>query len=284
MTSAVFLPPGLLDQSFPRDEQELHEGAECLGGLCRALDESKVVLIVSPESAALVSQLEWGQRSAEAMTTLTTIYKLLSLLHGGRANNCIRIDLSGVDGFVLHPVPTGPAGVLVDAWSAEAGRLLFVHDAVAASGEYFIGLACARNFCATCMSAYPDTTVGRRFPIVGLGDVDQQLGDAYEWVTLPNAHNASVGVAEIRANFRAIGAVRRDNQDGDSHWKLHFPDGRTWTCDENWGDRIGRNILDELKGYTGMPLLAIISALVSGETPERVFRLRHLMMDNPARG
>ena len=85
----------------------------------------------------------------------------------------------------------------------------------------------------------------------------------------PHCHQIVIGVDDVRRNFRRIGGIALDLPDKDSHYKVHFSDGSSWTFDHNWGRKIGDNVLNQLKSKSGMPLDVIKYCLKEGKIPSQ---------------
>jgi len=81
-----------------------------------------------------------------------------------------------------------------------------------------------------------------------------------------------VWVADVRRNYRAIGAVALDSPRGGSHYKLRFEGRRPWPLDPN-DDPVPPRYLDKLAVIASLPLPVLVSALLTGDLPDSEFRL-----------
>ncbi len=109
-------------------------------------------------------------------------------------------------------------------------------------------------------------------PLVGPATLDD-LTDAYDWVVPDGIRRRKVGVQDAYRNCAAIGAIRVEAPDKDSHYKVWFRHAeRPWTFSAN-DDPVPQQYLRELRPLTGYSLDVIIFALLNGRLPERRARL-----------
>lgn len=264
--------PILLDQSFPRDEEQLRRVAEALGELQLLLEDGVVQLVLTSALQEFVSIFNFEG----PYPLLLEIYRLLDQWFLQPHEDLIRADVSSVGESLPHPVPSGCSDEgLITYWSDEVGKLLVLHDHCAAPGTFFIGIACSNAFAGHPLGTYDGPADVRAFPLVGPTEV-MALHDAYTWHVRPDYAAQSVSFRDVQRNYSAIGAISFDPPSGGgSHYKVKFRGGRgrTWVVDKNYKE-VPEQYLRELIEITGYPVLAIKAALIAGKLPHRVIRLR----------
>lgn len=278
MPPFLCLPPSLLDHSFPCSEDALRLHAACLGDVSECVLESQeAVLVRTAELQEAVERICWSDRPQTAIPILREIYRHLLQLMTAQGDSFITLELPVDPNCPPHPIPGNPplTGALVDTWASALGRLLQQHDSSQRGTDYCLGIACGMSFDGHSTTTYLSHP-RRAFPVVGRIDIATALIDGYGWDEPSQPCNFHLSFRDIQSNFAAIGGVSFDAPKGDSHYKLVFPNGDTWTCDRNWGSDIGDNVIDELKRYTGMPLSVIKTALRTGRAPRRVSRFEEL--------
>src|SRR5690349_13010110 len=120
MAPLLCLPPNLLDQSFPRDEEELRSVAEALGRIVAELQAERVHLLVSDVLAEFVGSFDWNPPRPYAL--LNDIYRLACQLILQPHPAVERLDLTSVEEFRPHPLPVGTSNLgLVEFWADEVG-------------------------------------------------------------------------------------------------------------------------------------------------------------------
>lgn len=273
MPPLICCSPAILDQSFPKNEEELTTVAAALGEIQGYIQGDEVHLIITDGLRDLISEFDWNLRSRYPL--LIDIYGLLDQWMLQRHEGLVEIDVSEVCEHCPHPVPQGCTFVgLVEIWSDEVGKILFLHDRCCPEGEFVIGIACASAFAGRAKGAYVNPDGNRCFPLIGPDDLNQ-IADAYEWDIPPNIHQKSVSFDDVMKNYNAIGASRVERPTSGSHFRVRFDRGRSWPLDRNF-DRLPNHHLNQLTTITGYPLAVIKTALINGKLPKKVPRFAKL--------
>jgi hypothetical protein len=272
MTALLCPSPALLDQSFPRDVDELRLIGVALGEITGCVQDARAELLITDALREFVEFFEWENREDYAL--LNEIYRLLGLLLLQPEGRVVNVMLDSTIVAPLHPVPVGTqAGPLVDYWQIEMGKLKWVHDQCCDNAD-FAAIACERAFaggeCADL--ANPDDLPA--FRLVGSEDLDG-MGDAYEWITPKGVRGWIVSVADAARNVTLLGASAVEPPSSGSHYKVRFRDKRPWMLDRN-EDPQREEFLKQLVPITGYPLEVVIYTLIQGEFPPRVLRLRRV--------
>lgn len=263
--------PILLDQSFPRDRDELLTVADALGELAELMQNGQIELILTQTLAAFVESTDWTP--PRPYDLLRDIYNLLCQLFLRADDHLLVLDLSHLIGHRPHPLPVSCKNEgLVELWSDELGRILLIHDASIIKNEYFIGIACSSGFSGGETGKYNTEGEQRAFPLVGPNSLDC-LHDAYKWDVPAGTHRIKVSFAEAKKNCYVIGATRVEKPSGGSHYKVRFTGKRSWALDKNHST-LPDDYLKELCPLTGYPLDVIKVALVSGVLPKKSLRLQ----------
>lgn len=261
----------MLDHSFPHGVDELQAVAISLGELEQLLKAGEIAILLTDALAAFISddKIEWGQ----LYPLFLDVHRLISTLFLQPHSSVIQIPitLDEVAQYRVHPVPARSHGALIDQWADEVGRVLVIHDQCNQEDEYFIGIACPYGFSGEEPDTYDIIINDRAFPIVG-SESFQYLADAFEWVVPQDIHQRLVSLDHVRRNYRLLGAVQMDDPQGDSHYKIHFPNRRPWTLSRNV-DPIPDRFLNELKEMTPYPIRVIKTILVEGRVPSRTCKL-----------
>ena len=274
MTPLLCLSPVMLEQSFPRDDDQLSTAALALGNILGAVANGDARLILTATLRQFVEEeIDWS--SPKTQGVLREIYRTFNQLFLTTPQELLQLDLSEVSGHEPHPSPLGtdPTEGLIVFWRDEVGRLLVLHDKCASNNRFFIGIACEKAFSGGEPNSYLNPSGARAFPLVGPSQLIN-LEDGYEWILPANAHQIIIAFDDVKRNYRAIGGVRFEPpSSGGSHYKVHFNGCRSWPCDYNWGRHIDDKMLDELKTHCSLPLNVIKYALRHGTLPERRIRL-----------
>jgi hypothetical protein len=272
MPPLICASPTVLDQSFPRDEDQLRAVAITLGEIQQQLKNNQVHLVLTEGLRELVQEFDWRNRDNPPL--LLEIYHLLDEWFLKNHERLVRADLSGVNRYQPHPIPAGCSTLgLVEIWSDEVGKLLALHDMCCQGNSYFIGIACEQAYSGSRLQRYCGHSNPRCFPLVGPREILQLLVDAYTWQVEPNAQRKKVSINNALKNYKAIGAIRIEPPSGGSHYTMKFKKGRSWAVDSNVNP-IPDRFLSELVTITGYPLPVIRTALITGDLPRRVLRLR----------
>jgi len=273
MPPLICCSPAILDQSFPRNEEELTIVAVALGEIQGCIQGDEVYLIITHDLRELILAFDWNVRSRYPL--LLDIYRLLDQWMLQRHEHLVEINVSEVCEHCPHPVPQGCTLVgLVEIWSDEVGKILFLHDRCCPRREFFIGVACASAFAGKEKGAYDNPDGNRCFPLIGPDDLNQ-IADAYEWDIPPNIHQKNVSFDDVMKNYNAIGASCVESPSSGSHFLVKFDRGRSWPLDRNF-DPLPVDHLRQLIAITGYPLAVIKTALINGKLPEKVLRFAKL--------
>lgn len=279
MPCLLCLSPVLLDQSFPRDEEELRTVASALGELEKFISGDAVQLITTQTLFDFIDAFDWASTNPNL---LTEIYRFLSQLLLRQDDRIVDMDKyislansSTTQTYYPHPLPgrcENQEGLL-DLWSDELGRILCVHDQCV-SNDFFIGVACANGFSGEFIDEYINPKEYRVFPLISPDNINILL-NAYEWDIPNDIHQRSVSVENVKKNCKVIGGVL-EKPDRDSHYKVKFQGQRSWTFSIN-DDPVPEPYLRELVDLTPYSKNVIKVALISGNLPAKVLRLERLL-------
>lgn len=262
--------PAILDQSFPRNEEELLLISEALGEIQHYVETNKAHLVLTLGLRELVEDFDWSPPRPYIL--LNEIFRLLNQWFLQPNSSLIQVDVSLVENYCQHPVVIGtPNEGLVELWSEEIGKLLVLHDKNCTKNEYYIGVASETAFAGEQVQKYVEHAHSRVFPLIGPNTLEE-LVDAYDWVIPPNIHKKSVPFRSALKNCGALGAFRVDRPSSGSHYKAHFKGRRPWILDPN-DDPVPNRYLRELIDITNLPLPVIKVALIEGRLPPRNLKL-----------
>lgn len=261
----------ILDQSFPRDGEELRLVSIALGELERVVHNNEAHLILTDTLREIVKKFDW-QRT-EWDPKLIDIYNLLSRWFLQPHERLVEIDVCTEDDYRPHPIPhRREDGDLSEIWADEIGRLLARHDACCSFNAFFLGIACAFAFAGGELGNYNNPDNQRVFPLVGPNDICHDLIDAYTWDVPHDINNKSVCFKDALKNCRAIGATEVKFPTGGSHYSVKFEGApRPWQLDPNV-DPVPNRFLRQLVDISGYPIGVIKYGLLYGELPKRVIR------------
>ncbi len=269
MPPLICASPIILDQSFPRNKNELNIIAISLGELQDYIEKDKIHLILTAGLRDLIDEFDWNP--SRPYPLLNEIYRLITHWFLQPNNRLVEINVEHVKKHEPHPVPIGTENEgLVDFWADELGKILTLHDEYSTRNEFFIGVACEPAFANNDTCQYDIQNDSRVFPLVGPDTLDQ-LNDAYKWDIPPNIRQKSVSFNDALKNVSILGATAIDSPSGGSHYKVKFEGERPWTLDPNV-DPVPDRFLRELTCITHYPLLVIKTALINGCIPEKRLR------------
>jgi hypothetical protein len=267
MPVVVFPSPVIIDQHFPRTEEQLKRAAHTIGELTRLARNETLVLAITDTLVEVAKEFDWSAGRGEIRSE---IYHLLNLLlfqpHRGVGIVAFTASLR----HQAHPIPeycndTG----MVEFWADELGKLVAMHRDCPGEGTKCAGVACILAFCGLPLGSYRPSDAPR-FPLVGPSELCV-LSDAFEWTTSEDDHTIRVTHQDICENYRLIGAVTKDT-DAQGHDMLRFRSGAKWSFSEKWGNFVRDSHLKELEPYVHLPLRVIKRALGRGLKPTRVLR------------
>ena len=276
MAPLLCLGPALLDQSFPRDDDELSLVVDALGELQEHLDKRIIGLVMTGYLWEIADPENFDYSRIDECWQLRDILRLVQQWALQPHEGIEAIDVSGVqqNEYKAHPVPKGCEGKgLAEFWQDEVGRILFVHDTVCRGSEYFIGVACESAFAGGEGGKYDDPGRCRCFPLIGPDDIGN-LSSAYEWEVPHDVVRKKVTVADFQRNCGHIGAIRISPPSRGSHFTVEFRGGRSWPLDSNCNP-IPQNHLSTLSQTTGYPVGVLKDCLINGRDPRKVCRLRN---------
>lgn len=273
MPSLLCPSPVILDQSFPRNDEELNLVAMALGELQLSFEEDKVDLILTETLKELVADFEgfdWTPPSRDKIQG--EIYRLLQQLFLREHKRLIQlenyINLSSIREYAPHPVPkTCQKQGLVEMWADELGIMLILHDKCRNKDENFIGVACEQAFAGEPLGEYENNENSRVLPLVGPDNLEI-LADAYDWDTPKDIHQKTVSLQNAQKNIHVIGGTIA-RCEGD-HFNVVFEGGRTWPL--TLRDPVPPPFLDELVPITHYPLRVIKTALITGKMPRKILK------------
>src|SRR5579859_81190 len=124
MPPALCLPPVILDQSFPRDIEELNRAAFALGSLQELAENNGCFLILTSCLMTYQDCFEWEGQVKAAYPLLVDLQRIVVqwLLQPTNRIRCVSTE--EISAFIPHPVPSGSGvGPLVDIWRDETGKL-----------------------------------------------------------------------------------------------------------------------------------------------------------------
>ena len=261
--------PTLLDQSFPRDSDELRMVAITLGEIQRQIEQNEICLILTDGLAAIVESFEWNDFQNP---TIREIYNLLNRWFLQKHEGLFTIDLSFISHSLKHPLPPSCCCEgLVDLWSEEVGKLLTFHDEHHKGNNFIIGIAYERAYVYGNTHSYINPDNYRCFPLVGPGNI-HILEDMYDWDVGVDVMRQKITFSDVSKHYKAINARKLERPSTGSHYKLKFKEGRTWPLQANI-TCIPDCFLNELVPIAGLPLKAIKFALKKGKLPNKILRL-----------
>ncbi len=266
MPPLICASPTILDQSFPRNNQELDLIVSTLGTIQSLIENDEIHLILTKVLQDLLEAFNWEQRVGQ-YPILRDIYRLLCQWFLQPHARLIQIDdqsISNINHYVSHPLPEGSQKCgLVEFWSDEVGKLLAIHDLCCPNNKFFIGIACESAFSGSDINKYDNPNNQRTFPLVGPENFNSLLIDAYEWDLPQDVHQKQVSLSDVKRNIFCIGG-QEDRSKGD-HFIYVFEQARSWPL--TLRDPVPNDHLRQLVPITGFPLPVIKYALMNGELP-----------------
>jgi hypothetical protein len=267
LPALIFPSPVIVDQAFPRTDDQLRYTALTLGALSAEASRNSLILGVPEIFIEVAKDFNWCDSRGSIRSE---IYNLLNLLIFQPHRNVGRVTCRAVGAYQAHPIPTY-CNVLgnVEFWAEEMGRLVARHQHCTDAGKRCAGVACILAFSGHKLGRYRSSKASR-FSLVGPAEL-AQLSDAFEWQTAKNDHTIKVSYSDVCRNFRLIGAVSND-MNAQGHSVLRFSAGASWSFSQKWGNDIGDNALKELIPFTNLPLRIIKRALGRSLKPRMVLR------------
>lgn len=285
MPSIICPSPQILDQSFPRDADELNIIASALGKLVELSLEKRLKVLQTEQFESLIdAEFIWAEKKnldAEQTSLLYDITRQFAQLYLNSAENIEYIDIN-VTEYISHPLPEKCHGEMVNLLADELGRILIIHDQCIAKDEYFIGIACPYGFSGDEVDTYQSPTTARYFPLVGEKTFETMLSDAYEWYipSKTDIENRNVARDDLERNYAIIGISDIDSVRGRGSHQLLVIEGKrsiSWPQPQRKGEKdVQKYILDELSEALNYPINVIKYALREGKLPERRCKLDRL--------
>ena len=265
--------PAIADQSFPRDDHELRTVAIALGEIQQLLSENRIHVVLTEVLGQVIEAFDWNRRQNYRL--LMDIFRLLEQWFLQPHEGLVKIDVSEVQEYDSHPLPTGISDEGLSLfWADELGRILALHDASVGHQSFCIGVACELAFCGMAPNLYNNPNGLRCFPMVGPNQI-ANLEDAYEWGNIPaGVNDQNVTFNDVIRNCQILGASAIEPPQGGSHYKVCFPGNRSWTLDRNI-EPIPNDFLRQLIPITDLPLPIIKTVLIHGFLPPKnVLRIK----------
>jgi hypothetical protein len=276
----VLLSPILLDQQYPRSEDELRVGSQCLGNIIESVRLGELQIVVTPLIVFMLEQLdtEYWLEDPHRSYQREIAWQLASLILMPNATiNVLRLKSMG-----LHPIPKSTYSDRIAMWAEEAQALLNLHDSLSKDG-YFIGVLCPFRFQGEPGPEYEAPLPERYFPQVG-SDAQQILRQCHSYRVPRQVKDQHVTYRDLQANYRAIDGVKIVAANGD-HMKVIFRGGRSWVFDSQGkagGAIIRDSWIKEIEEILHCPWQAIKASLLDGST---LASRRYCLLDqNAAQG
>lgn len=271
MAPLLCLSPTVLDQSFPRDDEELWRVAQTLGRIQECVEQATIGLVMTDSLRSMADAERFSYDRFGRSPLVREVYQLLT---GWVLQDHVGIetlDVSAVQEgeYESHPAPRGCGGEgQVSIWQDEVGRMLFIHDGVWDGHGFFIGVACDRAFAGGSVGEYDNPGCKRCFPLTGPNSI-VTLADAYVWQVPHDVIGKRVSVRDFEKNCGHVGAISISPPSSGSHWKVRFENGESWSLDKNF-DPIPRDHLRTLSQKTGYPARVLKDCLINGRLPRKV--------------
>ena len=270
MPSLLCPSPTILDQSFPRDDEQLSSIAVALGEIQKCLEDNKAELILTDTLKIFIEDFDWDRTGPFPL--LSIIHNLLNQWYLQPTERIIVISTDDIQNFTPHPIPEGTIeNGYVGLWADEVGKILIKHDRCCTNEQFFLGVACDRAFAGLDRGRYHNPSNSRVFPLVGPDDLEN-LEDAYEWQVPVNIRVARIPFNAVLRNCAVLGATRVEPPDRDSHYHIYFGRYR-WQISCN-DDPTPDDYLRELVANIGLPLHVIKFALLERELPPKVLKIQ----------
>jgi len=273
--------PQILDQAFPRTEDELQIIAIALGEMQNALSDQRAGIILTQEFEAIMDMIDWQN---QPYPLIIEVQRLFSQLFLQTHPLVIYLDVPTLpqSDYHQHPLPSKCTGLVIANLSDELGKILVMHDQCIEKDEYFIGIACPYGFSGGDLDTYQSPAIERYFPLVGKKTFEIMLDDAYEWY-IPakmDITNRSVDRNDLERNYAVIGISHIDSEKGrGSHQMLIIKGHRDISLPkpQRKGEKnIQDYVLKELSQTLRYPIDVIKYALLEGKLPERRCKLKRL--------
>ncbi len=269
-----FLPPTVLDQSFPRSQGELNRVVDTLGEVQALVAGGQCLLATTEIICEFIEDFDWQNVGPDGLSILRDIYRVLSEIVARDGAASVLLNLPDTNPIILHPLPDSSFATngLATIWQEEAGKLLVVHDQIRAGGSPFVEVPCERAFADGALGTYAPSPCPSQLPLISPNSLST-LADGEEWLVDWDDINAPVTFRLAHRNLACIGGkVRRPH--GGSHHKVSFNNAvRPWILDPN-DDPVPDAYLNQLPPLCGFPIDVVRFALLHGSLPKKRSRSR----------
>ncbi len=269
---AVLLPPTLIDQSFPRDLQELNKVAESFGELEKLSINIDLKVVTTDLLIDFLIDFQWQRDAADGYQLLNEVYAFLLRFLSAGSDRSICVTLAGIGDAPKHPLPIGcTTQGNSELWQDEVGKLLVLHDKVTTKNHFFLGVMCHHSFAEGKYvgSGYQNANA-RAFPLIG-PDTIYKLDPIRDWDVREEDIKGLISVNMAQQNINLIGGHIVDPRES-SHQKVRFKGKRPWVLDYNV-DPIPERFLRQLLDKTDFPYEVIRFALLHGRMPTKRCRI-----------
>jgi len=272
MAPLICPSPNVIDQTFPRSNEELELVTRALSGLILMAESEQCVILLTRVLSEFIIALDqtFCWEVIAQYPGVEFIYRTLAQL-GLQQHGVHRVDVSLVQPTHAHPLPEGiESNEFSLKWADELGRLYTLHSESCSAGAFFIGIACTLAFAGEPKGSYANPDRLPVLPLVGPGEVST-LDDAFKWDIPPGFHTRKVSFRTALHRINLLGGlVTRPT--GSSHYQVRFQGARTWPLDCNI-DPVPDRFLKQLEPITRQEIDVIKYVLLNAEWPRRVLRL-----------
>lgn len=268
MPPLLCLSPRILDNSFPRSQEELIKVCVALGELNEYFREEKAFLIVTDLLKLFIEDFDWSQGQNNGL--LSVIH---SLLDEWFLNTKINTDDFGLGTIcpIKYPIPRNITSTkYVELWCEEVGKLLVKHDEYCRNNEFFIGVACENAFSGNGITEYENPDNLRVFPFIGPLNLSI-LDDAFIWDVSENDSTTKISINTLIRNYKFLGEARLEKPHRDDHCHIYFGQYR-WQFSLA-DDPIPDAYLKELIPILKVPLPVIKHILINQTYPLRKLKI-----------
>jgi hypothetical protein len=264
--------PNIVDQTFPKSNQELWLVQRALLKLTLIAQEEKCLILLTTVLSDFIMKLDqtFCWEVIAKYPEVQIIYRVLAEL-GLQQHGVRRVDVTSQKFVNVHPLPAGIESNAFSAkWAEELGRLYTLHLDRCSPGKFFIGVACTSAFGGKQKGNYENPYNLPALPLVGPVEVSD-LDDSLEWQIPAGTHGRKVTFNDAYNRIQMLGGTVHQPT-GSSHYQVRFKGGRTWPLDANI-DPVPERFLKELEPITGQKLGVIKHVLITGTWPKRVSRI-----------
>lgn len=272
MPPLVCPSPNVVDQTFPRSNQELQLVQKALLNLTVIAEKEECLILLTSILSDFIVNLDqtFCWEVIARYPEVQIIYRVLAEL-GLQQHGVRRVDVAAIQLVHVHPLPAGiESNAFSLRWTEELGRLYTLHSKHCSPGEFFIGIACTSAFAGGKKGRYENAANLPAFPLVGPDEVGA-LDDSFEWDIPAGTQAREVSFNDAYNRIVLLGGTVH-KPTGSSHYQVRFEGARTWPLDVNI-DPIPNRFLKQLEPITKQKLVVIKYVLLNGEWPRRVPRI-----------